>query len=467
MPDQHIWIVDDDPSIRWVLEKALKQADLLVSSFETADAALNALNHSLPDAIITDVRMPGMNGLDFLELLSKQFKNIPVIIMTAHSDLDSAVSAYQGGAFEYLPKPFDIDEAVDLARRACDKGQISSISLNQKLSDDSPEIIGEAPAMQEVFRAIGRLSKSNITVLINGESGTGKELVAHALHKHSPRADKPFIAINTAAIPKDLLESELFGHERGAFTGATSQRCGRFEQADGGTLFLDEIGDMPADLQTRLLRVLADGQFYRVGGHTPVNADVRIITATHQNLKERVKQGLFREDLFHRLNVIRIQLPSLRDRKEDIPALMKLFLLRAANEISVEPKQLLPEVENYLSNLDWPGNVRQLENTCRWLTVMASTRDIHMSDLPPELEPENVDIQSKFHANWESALHQWADKQLLTGKIDLLSDAMPKFERIMIESALAKTGGKRQEAAKLLGWGRNTLTRKIKELGME
>ena len=467
MSNQHIWVIDDDQSIRWVLEKALNQADLQVTLFETANAALDALQQATPNAIITDIRMPGMNGLEFLELLSKQYENIPVIIMTAHSDLDSAVSAYQGGAFEYLPKPFDIDEAVDLAKRACTKGLTESPTTSTNIAEDSPEIIGEAPSMQEVFRAIGRLSKSNITVLINGESGTGKELVALALHKHSPRADNPFIAINTAAIPKDLLESELFGHERGAFTGATAQRRGRFEQADGGTLFLDEIGDMPADLQTRLLRVLADGQFYRVGGHTPVQADVRIITATHQNLEERVKQGLFREDLFHRLNVIRIQIPSLRDRKEDIPALIHLFLRRAAKEIEVEVKQLLPEVETYLSNLDWPGNVRQLENTCRWLTVMASSRDIHMSDLPPELEPDNMGSQEITHQNWETALQRWAEQQLNSGKNDLLNDAMPKFERIMIESALAKTGGKRQEAAKLLGWGRNTLTRKIKEHGME
>ena len=467
MSKQHIWVIDDDQSIRWVLEKALNQADLQVTLFETANAALDALQHSTPNAIITDIRMPGMNGLEFLELLSKQYENIPVIIMTAHSDLDSAVSAYQGGAFEYLPKPFDIDEAVDLAKRACTKGLKESPASSKNIAEDSPEIIGEAPSMQEVFRAIGRLSKSNITVLINGESGTGKELVAHALHKHSPRAANPFIAINTAAIPKDLLESELFGHERGAFTGATAQRRGRFEQADGGTLFLDEIGDMPADLQTRLLRVLADGQFYRVGGHTPVKADVRIITATHQNLEERVKQGLFREDLFHRLNVIRIQIPSLSKRKEDIPALINLFLNRAAKELQVETKQLLPEVETYLSNLDWPGNVRQLENTCRWLTVMASSREIHMSDLPPELEPENMGTQEVTHQNWETALQRWAEQQLNTGKNDLLNDAMPKFERIMIESALAKTGGKRQEAAKLLGWGRNTLTRKIKELDME
>ncbi|MCW9012520.1 MAG: sigma 54-interacting transcriptional regulator, partial [Gammaproteobacteria bacterium] len=327
--------------------------------------------------------------------------------------------------------------------------------------------IGEAPAMQEVFRAIGRLSKSNITVLINGESGTGKELVASALHKHGPRADHPFIAINTAAIPKDLLESELFGHERGAFTGATAQRRGRFEQADGGTLFLDEIGDMPADLQTRLLRVLADGQFYRVGGHTPITADVRIITATHQDLEERVKQGLFREDLFHRLNVIRIQIPALRERREDIPALLNLFLRRAAEEIAVESKQLLPEVEAYLSSLDWPGNVRQLENTCRWLTVMASSREVHMSDLPSELQPAAVAQTEVPEQSWETALQHWAEKQLAMGKEELLNDVMPKFERIMIDVALAKSHGKRQDAARLLGWGRNTLTRKIRELNIE
>ena len=467
MTEKHIWVIDDDPSIRWVLEKALKQADMSVSAFETADDALDAMAGGKPDAIITDIRMPGMDGLDFLKILSDQYPNIPVIIMTAHSDLDSAVSAYQEGAFEYLPKPFDIDEAVDLARRACKKSEEQAELSSNQVQQDTPEIIGEAPAMQEVFRAIGRLSRSNITVLINGESGTGKELVARALHKHSPRADRPFIAINTAAIPKDLLESELFGHERGAFTGAHSQRRGRFEQADGGTLFLDEIGDMPSDLQTRLLRVLADGQFYRVGGHTPIKANVRIITATHQDLEERVKQGLFREDLFHRLNVIRIQIPPLRERKEDIPALLNLFLKQSAREIGVEAKQLLPDVEAYLSNLDWPGNVRQLENTCRWLTVMASSREVHMSDLPPELLPDAVEQTETPQQNWESALQRWAEKQLAIGKEDLLDDAMPKFERIMIDAALSKTGGKRQEAAKLLGWGRNTLTRKIKELGMD
>ncbi len=467
MAEHHIWIIDDDPSIRWVLEKALKAEGIKVSSFETANAALDALSGSMPDAIVTDIRMPGIDGLEFLQIINEKHPDIPAIIMTAHSDLDSAVSAYQGGAFEYLPKPFDIDEAVELVNRACKKSDEQS--ANQAVSDlKSPDIIGEAPAMQEVFRAIGRLSKSNITVLINGESGTGKELVASALHKHSPRADRPFIAINTAAIPKDLLESELFGHERGAFTGATAQRRGRFEQADGGTLFLDEIGDMPADLQTRLLRVLADGQFYRVGGHTPIKANVRIITATHQDLEKRVKQGLFREDLFHRLNVIRIHIPPLRERKEDIPALLTLFLQQAAEEIQVEPKILLPEVEAYLASLDWPGNVRQLENSCRWITVMASSREVHMSDLPPELLPgEDQPANEKPGSNWEDGLKNWADSQLRMGKDDILSDAQPRFERILIDAALSKTNGRRQEAARLLGWGRNTLTRKIKELEME
>jgi len=466
MSEYNVWVIDDDPSIRWVLEKALKSADFLVSSFENADTALEYLNNSQPDVILTDIRMPGMDGFEFLDILNDKYPEIPTIIMTAHSDLDSAVSAYQGGAFEYLPKPFDIDDAVELTLRACKKRD-EYAEKNATKDINTPDIIGEAPAMQEVFRAIGRLSKSNITVLINGESGTGKELVASALHKHSPRADHPFIAINTAAIPKDLLESELFGHERGAFTGATSQRRGRFEQADGGTLFLDEIGDMPADLQTRLLRVLADGQFYRVGGHTPVTSNVRIITATHQDLQQRVKEGLFREDLFHRLNVIRIQIPALRERKEDIPALLHLFLQQAAKEIQVEPKILLDDVEAYLSSLDWPGNVRQLENSCRWITVMASGREIHMSDLPPELSPENISPSHTPSQSWEDGLRTWAETQLNMGKEDILAEIQPKFEQILINAALAKTHGKRQEAAKLLGWGRNTLTRKIKELGID
>jgi two-component system nitrogen regulation response regulator GlnG len=387
-----------------------------------------------------------------------------VIIMTAHSDLDSAVSAYHGGAFEYLPKPFDVDEAVDQVRRACRHRQQNQIAGGEARTA-GPEIIGEAPAMQEVFRAIGRLARSNITVLINGESGTGKELVAQALHKHSPRADAPFIALNMAAIPKDLLESELFGHERGSFTGAQSRRTGRFEQADGGTLFLDEIGDMPAELQTRLLRVLADGEFYRVGGAEPVKVDVRIIAATHQDLEKLVAEGGFREDLFHRLNVIRIHLPSLRERREDIPLLMDHFLKRAAQELGVESKRLLPETVEELKRFDWRGNVRQLENTARWLTVMASGPEIHVDDLPPELR--EAERMAEAGDDWGAALRNWARQALHAGQVGLLDEATPAFETIMIEAALEFTGGRKQDAAKLLGWGRNTLTRKIKELGLE
>jgi len=460
---EHVWVIDDDRSIRWVLERALNKADIEVTSFDSAGAALSALESDTPDAVVTDIRMPGMDGLDLLDRLHRDHPELPVIIMTAHSDLESAVAAYQGGAFEYLPKPFDVDDAVAQVRRACqlrrERGHTDSAQ-----SEETPEIIGEAPAMQEVFRAIGRLSRSNITVLINGESGTGKELVARALHRHSPRADKPFIALNTAAIPRDLLESELFGHEKGAFTGAQASRRGRFEQADGGTLFLDEIGDMPAELQTRLLRVLADGEFYRVGGHTPVRVDVRIIAATHQNLEARVRDGLFREDLFHRLNVIRIHVPSLRERREDIPLLLNHFLGEAARELNVERKVLLPEVRDFLSSLDWPGNVRQLENSCRWITVMASGREVHLDDLPPEFreQPETTTA-----VGWEQALAQWADQALARGERSLLEQATPAFEGIMIRAALKRTGGRRQDAAKLLGWGRNTLTRKINELGME
>ncbi len=459
----HIFVIDDDRSIRWVLEKALRQADMEVTSFDSAAGVLEALDRTPPDAIITDIRMPGMDGLALLDSIHDRHPELPVIIMTAHSDLDSAVSAYQGGAFEYMPKPFDVDDAVDLARRAINQHKRRTAPAND--ADSKPtEIIGEAPAMQEVFRAIGRLSRSNITVLINGESGTGKELVAHALHRHSPRADKPFIALNTAAIPRDLLESELFGHERGAFTGATAARRGRFEQADGGTLFLDEIGDMPPECQTRLLRVLADGEFYRVGGQTPIKVDVRIIAATHQNLEERVQAGLFREDLFHRLNVIRIHIPSLRERREDIAILTRHFLKRAAVELDMEAKTLRPEVADYLSRLDWPGNVRQLENTCRWLTVMASGSEIHVEDLPPELKTHTPGAAGG--ASWEDGLKQWAEQRLNAGDSKLLDSATPAFERIMIDTALKHTGGRRQDAAKLLGWGRNTLTRKIKELGM-
>jgi len=459
-----IWVIDDDHAIRWVLEKALKQAGMNVQSFDNANGILKRLEHETPSAILTDIRMPGVDGLQLLEQINTQYPDLPVIIMTAHSDLDSAVSAYQGGAFEYLPKPFDIDEATELVSRAVQHSASHRTGSPATPQEAAPEIIGAAPSMQEVFRAIGRLARSKITVLINGESGTGKELVARALHRHSPRADQPFIALNTAAIPRDLLESELFGHERGAFTGAQSTRAGRFEQADGGTLFLDEIGDMPAELQTRLLRVLADGEFYRVGGHTPTRVDVRIIAATHQNLEQRVKEGQFREDLFHRLNVIRIHMPPLRERREDIPLLAHHFLASAAQELSVDPKQLDSDVERYLSQLEWPGNVRQLENTCRWLTVMSPGQVVHMDELPPELQQESA--RSPTGGSWEEGLRQWADLRLASGENDLLADAVPRFERIMIDVALQHSGGRRQDAARLLGWGRNTLTRKIKELGM-
>ncbi|GAB3368938.1 nitrogen regulation protein NR(I) [Spongiibacter taiwanensis] len=460
-----VWIADDDRSIRWVLEKALNQAGIVTRSFESGDDLLAELEGDVPDAIISDIRMPGMDGLQLLSRINEIHPGVPVIITTAHSDLDSAVASYQGGAFEYLPKPFDVDDAVATTQRAVQHAAKNRNQLPEEPPLESTEIIGEAPAMQEVFRAIGRLSQSNITVLINGESGTGKELVAQALHRHSPRASKPFIALNMAAIPKDLMESELFGHEKGAFTGASAQRRGRFEQANGGTLFLDEIGDMPADTQTRLLRVLADGEFYRVGGHTPVKVDVRIIAATHQNLEKLVKNNTFREDLFHRLNVIRIHLPRLSERREDIPKLMQHFFVRAGNELSVEPKRLRPETEEYLCQLEWPGNVRQLENTCRWLTVMASGREIHIDDLPPELL-ERPQGEAAPASNWQDNLRRWADQELMVGRDKLLDRAVPQFEKIMIEAALKHTHGRRRDAANLLGWGRNTLTRKIKELGM-
>ncbi|MBA1264107.1 nitrogen regulation protein NR(I) [Stutzerimonas stutzeri] len=459
-----VWIVDDDRSIRWVLEKALQQEGMTTRSFDSADGVLARLARQQPDVIISDIRMPGASGLEMLAQIRAQHPRLPVIIMTAHSDLDSAVASYQGGAFEYLPKPFDVDDAVSLVKRAHLHTREQQDLQEPANRHHTPEIIGEAPAMQEVFRAIGRLSHSNITVLINGESGTGKELVAHALHRHSPRAASPFIALNMAAIPKDLMESELFGHEKGAFTGAANQRRGRFEQADGGTLFLDEIGDMPADTQTRLLRVLADGEFYRVGGHTPVRVDVRIIAATHQDLESLVQAGKFREDLFHRLNVIRIHIPRLADRREDIPALAEHFLASAAQELAVETKLLRPDTAQCLQNLAWPGNVRQLENTCRWITVMASGREVHIDDLPPELLNQPADATPV--QNWEQALRHWADHALARGQSGLLDEAVPAFERIMIETALKHTAGRRRDAALLLGWGRNTLTRKIKELGM-
>lgn len=463
---EQVWIVDDDSSIRWVLEKAFKNAQISSASFENPNNLLTALDHGQPEVIISDIRMPHMDGMTLLGKINQQFPDIPVIIMTAHSDLDSAVNAYQGGAFEYLPKPFDIDDAVALTRRALTHAREQSAKA--KKQKDTPKtvgIIGEAPAMQEVFRAIGRLSRSSISVLINGESGTGKELVAHALHMHSPRADETFIPLNMAAIPKDLIESELFGHEKGAFTGANSVRQGRFEQAHNGTLFLDEIGDMPLDVQTRLLRVLADGQFYRVGGHSPIKVDVRIIAATHQNLEEKVREGDFREDLFHRLNVIRIQLPALRDRKEDVEQLANHFLKLAADELGVEPKILHKNAVAQLKQSNWPGNVRQLENICRFLTVMASGKEIIAEDLPEELYETTV-TSSDGSDNWQSLLSHWMDDQLSKGRTAILDEATPEFEKIMLQRALTFTGGHKQEAAKKLGWGRNTLTRKLKDFNM-
>ncbi|SDO49552.1 two-component system, NtrC family, nitrogen regulation response regulator GlnG [Halomonas shengliensis] len=455
-------VVDDDRAIRWVLERALAQPDLEVECIERADTALERLLADPPDVLVTDIRMPGIDGLDLMARVREAHPELPVIVMTAHSDLDSAVASYQGGAFEYLPKPFDVDEALALVRRAVAHARERRRPVSVPEGLDA-EIIGEAPAMQEVFRAIGRLSHSHITVLINGESGTGKERVARALHQHSPRTGKPFIALNMAAIPKDLIESELFGHEKGAFTGATAQRQGRFEQANGGTLFLDEIGDMPAETQTRLLRVLADGEFYRVGGHTPVRVDVRIIAATHQDLERLVEDGRFREDLFHRLNVIRVHLPRLAERREDIPRLANHFLAEAAKELATDVKVLTPEAERHLTRLPWPGNVRQLENACRWLTVMASGREILVEDLPPELRGEG-DETTGAGGDWRVAFRDWADRALAAGHTHLLEEAVPDFERILIETALRHTGGRKGEAAELLGWGRNTLTRKLKVL---
>lgn len=459
----NVWLVDDDASIRWVLERALRQGGMAPTAFDHADTALAALRRDRPDVLITDIRMPGRSGLELLTEIRDNQPDLPVIVMTAHSDLDSAVAAYQGGAFEYLPKPFDIDQAVDLVRRAAQqKTRVEEASTEARRI---PEMLGQAPAMQEVFRAIGRLSRSSMTVLITGESGTGKELVARALHRHSPRANKAFIALNTSAFTADLLESELFGHEKGSFTGADAQRRGRFEQADGGTLFLDEIGDMSPQLQTRLLRVLAEGEFYRVGGQVPVRVDVRVIAATHQDLEERVKQSLFREDLLHRLNVIRIEVPPLRQRREDIPELLMHYLTEAAVELGVEPKLLTPEAAAALSNFDWPGNVRQVVNACRRLTVTAPGREIKAEDIPSDLG--GIPGPAKLQDEWTRQLTNWAEKRLAAGDTPLLDDAMPEFERTLIRAALRKAEGGRQEAAKLLGWGRNTLTRKLKELAMD
>jgi two-component system nitrogen regulation response regulator GlnG len=468
MSAEPVWIVDDDSSIRWVLQKALQAANIPCFSFENPEDLLLQLETGQPpEVIVSDIRMPQMDGIVLLGEVHKRFANIPVIIMTAHSDLDSAVNAYQSGAFEYLPKPFDIDEAVNLVQRALTHAREQSSKNQPPELIKATEIIGEAPAMQEVFRAVGRLSRSSISVLINGQSGTGKELVAHALHRHSPRSDNTFIALNMAAIPADLIESELFGHEKGAFTGAQAARQGRFEQANGGTLFLDEIGDMPLDVQTRLLRVLADGQFYRVGGHNPVTVDVRIIAATHQNLEQRVSEGKFREDLYHRLNVIRIHIPTLSERREDIPILAAHFLQKAAAELAVEVKSLGKETKKILANLAWPGNVRQLENMCRWLTVMASGQEVLPHDLPPEINQQAVSTEKTAQAgDWQTLLASWADTQLQSGHNNILDDAIMSFERILLERALHYTHGHKQDAAKRLGWGRNTLTRKLKELDM-
>jgi two-component system nitrogen regulation response regulator GlnG len=460
----NVWVVDDDRSIRWVLEKAMQAEGINVTVFENGNSVLEQLKSSEPDVLVSDIRMPGIDGLELMARIKEQAPKLPVIIMTAYSDLDSAVSVYEGGAFEYLPKPFDVDEAIDLVKRAVEHRQEKEATEDDSVKI-SAEIIGEAPAMQEVFRSIGRLARSNITVLINGESGTGKELVANALHKHSPRSAAPFIALNMAAIPKELMESELFGHEKGAFTGAHAARKGRFEQADGGTLFLDEIGDMPIDLQTRLLRVLSDGEFFRVGGHSPVKVDVRIVAATHQNLEKRVEIGEFREDLFHRLNVIRIQIPSLRERREDVPALAAYFLSKAATELAVPAKMLSSDVEKYLSQLNWPGNVRQLENTCRWLTVMSPAKVVQIDDLPNELLNVTPTETVTSGGSWQEQFKSWATKKALTGQEGALADVIPEVEKLLMDVALEKTVGKRQEAAKLLGWGRNTLTRKLKEIG--
>jgi two-component system, NtrC family, nitrogen regulation response regulator GlnG len=461
-PGLSVWVVDDDESVRWVLEQALKQAHMIPRAFESGRQFFAALERDRPDVLVTDIRMPDMSGLELMERLAQSDPDIPVIVITAHSDLDSAVSAYQGGAFEYLPKPFDIDEAMELVSRAA--RQRTRGAAEQAQAKPTPRIIGQAPAMQDVFKAIGRLSRSSMTVLITGESGTGKELVARALHDNSPRATAPFIALNTSAIAAELLESELFGHEKGAFTGATERRIGRFEQANGGTLFLDEIGDMSLALQTRLLRVLAESEFFRVGGQTPIRVDVRVIAATHQDLAQAVAASRFREDLYHRLNVMRIEVPPLRQRREDIRELTRFYLEQAANELGVAPKTLSPEGAEMLLKYDWPGNVRELVNVCRRLTVTAAGREIAVQDLPHELGGS----VSQAAADWTMGLAQWAEGQLaVTAAPPLLDEALPAFERTLIVTALRRARGKRLESAKLLGWGRNTLTRKIKELGLE
>lgn len=466
--NNRVWVVDDDRSIRWVLERAMSRVGIAITAFASADHAMHHLHDERPCAVITDVRMPGMDGLKFIEQIHEAYPGLPVIIMTAHSDLESAINAYQSGAFEYLPKPFDIDEAVAIVQRALALNDEQAPPASPEVAPEQ-EIIGQAPAMQEVFRAIGRLANSNVTVLVRGASGSGKELVARALHRHSPRAQSAFVALNVAAIPHELVESELFGHEKGAFTSAHIRRIGRFEQANGGTLFLDEIGDMPQDTQTRLLRVLADGEFYRVGGHSPIKVDVRIIAATHQNLETKVREGSFREDLFHRLNVISVHVPDLAERREDIPLLARHFLDQAAEELGGKPKVLRAETIDYVCALDWPGNVRQLQNTCRWLTVMASGREIHISDLPPELKTQSKleAVAATKEGGWTGALALWAQGAAADATSQpLLETALPDFERVMIRAALQQTGGRKRQAAELLGWGRNTLTRKIAELDL-
>ena len=468
-----IWVVDDDQSIRFVLEKALAREQFSVRSFSSPRDVVKALEDDAPQVLVSDIRMPGGSGIELLAQVKQRHPGLPVIIMTAYSDLDSAVSAFQGGAFEYLPKPFDVTAAVELIRRAVQE------SLREEVADaspaQSPEMLGQAPAMQDVFRAIGRLSQSNVTVLITGESGTGKELVAHALHKHSPRANGPFVAINTAAIPQDLLESELFGHERGAFTGAQTTRRGRFEQPDGGPLFLDEIGDMPFDLQTRLLRVLSDGQFYRVGGHQPLKSNVRVIAATHQNLEQRVREGAFREDLYHRLNVIRLRLPPLRERRDDIPMLTRLFLGKSARELGVDAKRITDDALARLSGFDFPGNVRQLENLCHWLTVMAPAQAAPVlpaslgtgaSDAAVALPPLALDGVLAPPAGWLADLRRDARRRLEANEPEVWEALSQQFEATLIQTALDLTRGRRIEAAQRLGIGRNTITRKIQELGL-
>ena len=459
-----VWIVDDDQSVRWVLEKALKQADMETRSFERAEHLLDAIGEGDPDVLITDVRMPGMSGLALLERLRSSRPDLPIIVITAHSDLENAVAAYKGGAFEYLPKPFDIDEAVDLVRKAARRNGTGAAEIDQP-ADAMASMIGQAPAMQEVFRSIGRLAESSMTVLITGESGTGKELVARALHEHSPRAHKPFVALNTSAIAAELLESELFGHEKGAFTGADARRVGRFEQANGGTLFLDEIGDMSPALQTRLLRVLAESEFYRVGGQTAISVDVRVIAATNQDLARAVKESRFREDLYHRLNVIRINTPPLRQRREDIPLLLKHYLAEAGEELGAPAKSIDADALETLQAFNWPGNVRQLVNATRRLTVTAPGNVITAEDIPGELG--GAETAAHAAKEWTRVLATWAERQLHKDDEPLLDKALPEFEKTLIELALARTNGHRQDAAKLLGWGRNTLTRKMKALHLD